>query len=315
MKNIRKIELKVGIVSFFATIFLILGIILGRGYKVSVSTQTIKFRFPNSGGLQISSPVVVNGVRRGAVSSIQNDNGSVLVTATIDNVDDLKKDAKAKITILEITGGKKIEIIPGTSSEPFDINSEIPGETSADFAVIVSELGEILKEAKHTLNQLDTTLTSANKILGDKNFIANTKEALENANQTLSVAREILETNQSNINQTLKTLKEITSTLRSDYSKYEPKINQLVSKLELISNQTESILNKGNTTLIKLDTTVTQINSLIYNIKYGENLANRLLYDKELAIKLDTTLINLSNFISTIQKYGVNVNLRLGTRP
>lgn len=315
MKNIRKIELKVGVVSFFATVLLILGFILGRGYKVSVSTQTIKLRFPNSGGLQISSPVVVNGVRRGAVSSIQNDNGSVLVTATIDNVEDLRKDAKAKITILEITGGKKIEIIPGISAEPFNVNYEIPGETAADFSVIVSELGDILKEAKHTLNQLDTTLTSANKILGDRTFISNTKAALENANQTLYIARELLESNQNNINQTLKTLKEITTLLRSDYSKYEPKFNQLVSKLEIISNQTESILTKGNTTIQKLDTTVTQINSLIYNIKYGENLANRLIYDKELALKLDTTLYNLSIFISTIQKYGVNVNLRLGTRP
>lgn len=315
MKNIKKIELKVGIVSFLATILLILGIILGRGYKVAVSTQTISLRFPNSGGLQVSSPVVVNGVRRGTVTSISNDKGSVLVTATIDNVDDLRKDAQAKITILEITGGKKIEIIPGKSNEPFDNTKEIPGETSADFAVIVSELGEILVEAKKTLNQLDTTLVSANKILGDKSFISNTKDALDNANKTLSIAREILETNQANINQTLKTLKEITTQLRSDYSKYEPKINKLVDKLNSISNQTESLLQTGNTTIIKLDTTATQINNLIYNIKYGDNLANRLLYDKELAIKLDTTLNNLSNFISLIQKYGVNVNLRLGTRP
>ncbi|MCX7908173.1 MAG: MlaD family protein [Ignavibacteria bacterium] len=315
MKNLKKIELKVGIVSFFATLFLILGIIFGRGYKVSVSTQTIKFRFPNSGGLQVSSPVVVNGVKRGVVSSIQNDNGTVLVTATIDNTDDFKKDVRAKITILEITGGKKIEIVPGNSPEPFDPRTEIPGETTADFAVIVSELGIILNEAKHTLNQLDTTLTSTNKILGDKNFISNTKEALQNANQTLSIAREILESNQSNINQTIKTLKEITSLLRSDYSKYEPKINNLVDKLEQISSQTENLLTKGNNTLQKLDTTVSSINFLLHDIKYGENLANRILYDKSLALKLDTTLVNLSNFINLIQKYGVNVNLRFGTRP
>jgi phospholipid/cholesterol/gamma-HCH transport system substrate-binding protein len=315
MKNIRKIELKVGVVSFFATILLILGIIFGRGYKVSVSTQTIKLRFPNSGGLQVSSPVVVNGVKRGTVSSIQNDNGSVLVVASIDNVEDFRKDVRAKITILEITGGKKVEIIPGTSSEPFDINQEIPGETAADFADIVSELGVILVEAKQTLNQLDTTLSSANKILGDKNFITNTKEALINANQTLLLAKEILEANQSSINQSLKNIRDLTTQLRSDYSKYEPKINQLVDKLEHISNQIETALSQGNITINKLDSTVTDINIILKEIKSGNNIANKLIFDKELANKLDTTISNLTTFLSIVQKYGVNVNLRLGTRP
>lgn len=315
MKNIKKIEFKVGIVSFFATIFLILGILLGRGYKVSVSTQTIKLRFPNSGGLQVSSPVVVNGVKRGAVSSIQNDNGSVLITASIDNVDDFRKDVKARITILEVTGGKKIEISPGKSTEPFDINSEILGETAPDFSDIVADLGYILQDAKQTLKRLDTTLTSANKLLGDKHFIVNTKEVIENANQTLTIAKEVLETNQTNINQTVKILREIIVQLRSDYAKYEPKLNRLVDKLDLITTQTQGILEKGSISIQRLDTALTQINQTLFEINNGENTMNKLLYDKQLASKLDSTLNNLSILINTIQKYGVNVNVRLGTRP
>ncbi|MEJ5287059.1 MAG: hypothetical protein CH6_3773 [Candidatus Kapaibacterium sp.] len=315
MKDIKKIELKVGIVSFFATILLILGIILGRGYKVSVSTQTIKLRFPNSGGLQVGSPVVVNGVKRGTVSTIENNDGTVLVTATIDNVDDFRKDVKARITILEVTGGKKVEISPGSSQEPFDITKEIPGETAADFSNIVSDLGIILLDAKETLKRLDTTLTSTNKLLSDKNFIANTKEAMENANQSLLIARQILELNQANINQTLKSLKDITSQLVKDYARYEPKINRLVDKLDSLSTQTSIILQNGKTTIKSLDTTLSEINQILFEIKNGENLANKLLYDRKLAQRIDSTITNISNFINTIQKYGVNVNLRLGTRP
>ncbi|MGB9912979.1 MAG: MlaD family protein [Candidatus Kapaibacteriota bacterium] len=315
MKNIKKIEFKVGIVSFFATVILIAGLILGRGYKVSVSTQTIKFRFPNSGGLQTSSPVVVNGVKRGTVSSIRNDNGSVFVTATIDNVDDFRKDVRAKITILEITGGKKIEISPGSSNQPFDINSEIPGETAPDFADIVADLGFILSDAKQTIKHLDSTLSYANKFLADKNFINTTKAAIENANQTLLSMRQIFEANHENINQTLRTIREITSQLRNDYSKYEPKVNRLVDKLEKISNETQIALDNGNLTIQRLDTTVSHLNQILNEIRNGRNLANKLIYDSELATKLDSTITNLSNFITIIQKYGVNVNLRIGTRP
>ncbi len=315
MENIKQIELKVGLVSVAGTLLLILGLIFGRGYKVSVSTQSIKFRFPNSGGLQVSSPVVVNGVKRGSVSSVVNDNGSVLVTATIDNTDDFRKDVRARITILEITGGKKIEIFPGTSPEKFDPNIEIQGETSADFADLVTQLGIILEKAKYTISQLDTTLTSTNKILADKNFTTNIRVAIDNANQTLSLTREILEQNQSGINQIIRNLKEISSSLRSDYTTYQPKIEKIITRLDEISTETTNLLESGNEIVGKIDTALAQLNNILNEIRNGDNLANKLIYDKEFSQKLDSTLKNVSELINFIQKYGVNVNLRLGTRP
>jgi len=315
MKNTKQIELKVGIVSVVGTILLVLGLILGRGYKVSVSTQTIKFRFPNSGGLQVSSPVVVNGVKRGTVTSVVNDNGSVLVTATIDNIDDIRKDVKARITILEITGGKKIEIFPGTSPEKFNPETEIQGETAADFADLVTQLGLILEQAKHTISQLDTTLTSTNKVLGNKNFATNLQLAVDNATQTLTITREILEQNQTNINQIVKNLKEILSELRNDYSIYEPKINKIVTRLDTISLQTTNLLENGSATVEKINRSLNQLNDILLEIREGDNLANKIIYNKEFAQRLDSTLRQVSELITFIQKNGVNVNLRLGTRP
>ncbi len=315
MKNIKQIELKVGLVSVAGTLLLIFGLIFGRGYKVSVSTQTIKFRFPNSGGLQVSSPVVVNGVKRGSVSSVVNDNGSVLVTATIDNTDDFRKDVRARITILEITGGKKIEVFPGSSQEKFDPQVEIQGETSADFADLVTQLGVILEKTKHTISQLDTTLTSTNKILADKNFTTNIRVAIDNANQTLVMTREILEQNQSGINQIIRNLKEISSSFRSDYATYEPKIDKIITRLDKISIETTNLIESGNGIVWKIDTALVQLNNILNEIRNGDNLANKLIYDKEFSQKLDSTLKNVSDLINFIQKYGVNVNLRIGTRP
>ena len=125
MKDTRSIEIKVGLVSILAVILFIIGITLGRGLYVSVNPVTVKIRFPNSGNIQISAPVFVNGVKRGAVASVRNDNGSVLVTADLDNVREFRRDVSARISILEITGGKKIEIFPGKSPEKYKIGDEI----------------------------------------------------------------------------------------------------------------------------------------------------------------------------------------------
>lgn len=315
MKDLKKVEIKVGIVSVVGTILLILGIIWGRGYRVSMSAQTIYLRFPNSAGLQISSPVVVNGVKRGVVSSVTNDKGSVLVVATVDNTDDFRKDTRARITILEITGGKKVEIFPGTSDEPFDPKQEIPGETTADFSDLVTYLGEISIKGKKLLSQLDTTLSSTNKLFGDRRFVQQTREAITNASDALRITREIMELNQSNINQTLKNLREITMALKKDYSKYEPQLDTLVRKLNDVSGKTSNLLDNARGSINMLDSALLQINGLLDEIRKGEGLANRLVYDKSLFIRLDTTLTNLSELISLIRYHGVNVNLRLGTRP
>lgn len=167
MNNQKKNELKVGLVSIAAIILLIIGITLGRGFSVSVSNQTIKFRFPNSGGIQLTSPVVINGVKRGSVSYIKNDKGSVLIEASIDDISDLHDDATAKITILEITGGKKIEINPGNASKNFDINKEIPGVTAADLSDLVTLGGEMVYDMKFLLKKLDTVSTTLTRMLRD----------------------------------------------------------------------------------------------------------------------------------------------------
>jgi phospholipid/cholesterol/gamma-HCH transport system substrate-binding protein len=239
----------------------------------------------------------------------------VLVTATIDNIDDLRKDVKARITILEITGGKKIEIFPGTSSEKFNPETEIQGETAADFADLVTQLGLILEQAKHTISQLDTTLTSTNKVLGNKDFATNLQLAVDNATQTLTITREILEQNQTNINQIVKNLKEILSELRNDYSIYEPKINRIVARLDTISLQTTNLLENGSATVEKINRSLNQLNDILLEIREGDNLANKIIYNKEFAQRLDSTLRQVSELITFIQKNGVNVNLRLGTRP
>ena len=89
---------------------------LGKGISFSPTQKSVAIRLATSGGIDAGSPVVVNGVRRGTVTQVSNDNGGVLVTATLDDVSDLKSDAQALVSILEITGGKKIELTPGSAA-------------------------------------------------------------------------------------------------------------------------------------------------------------------------------------------------------
>jgi phospholipid/cholesterol/gamma-HCH transport system substrate-binding protein len=109
---------------------LVIGIMLGKGISFSPTQKSVAIRLATSGGIDAGSPVVVNGVRRGTVTQVSNDNGGVLVTATLDDVSDLRSDAQALVSILEITGGKKIELTPGSAATALNPSAEIPINTT-----------------------------------------------------------------------------------------------------------------------------------------------------------------------------------------
>jgi len=315
MNNQKKNEIKVGLVSLVAIVLLIIGITLGRGYSVSVSTQTIKFRFPNSGGITLSSPVVVNGVKRGLVSYVKNDKGSVLIEATIDDITDLTKDASAKITILEITGGKKIELSPGFNNEKLNPKDEIPGFTAADLSDLVTMGGDMVGDLKILLKKLDTISGSITKMLDNGKFIAQVKQIVSNADIILSDARTVLEENKTGLNATLKNFRIISDDVKNLLKKDEPRLDSLLTKLDKTLNSGQSLVSRADVSLAQIDEILKDVKNITNEIKNGNGFVTKLLYDKGTAQKLDSTVLSLQELVSFIKANGVNVNVRLGTRP
>ncbi len=315
MVNQRRTEIKVGLVTLAALLILIIGISLARGCSVSINQRTVKFRFDRSGGLQVSNPIVVNGVHRGIVNIVKNDAGSVYIEGTIDFSDDVFDDASAKISILEITGGKKIELNPGRSGKKFDFEKEIPGKNSADIGDLVAFVGDLSTDAVILVHRMDTLMAKFNELLVDKKLGEKLNNIATNADIMLTDAKSMLAINKENINITLKNVRILTESLGKDYKKYEPRLDTLLTNL----TQT---LNEAKKTIVKADTSLTSINSILADAKNitneiitGRGTLSRLIYDPNLSAKMDSTITQLAILVKQIQDYGVNVNLRLGTRP
>jgi phospholipid/cholesterol/gamma-HCH transport system substrate-binding protein len=315
MSSQRSLEIKVGLVSLTAIIIFILGITFGRGYNVSVNQRKIKLRFENSGGIQQTQPVVINGVKRGIVEFVKNDNGSVLIEATIDDIRDLHKDVTAEISMQEITGGKKIEIHPGISLEPYDITKEIPGTTAADFSVLLSSAGKIAVSADTLINKIETLVNNVNNLFGEgtsKNeielIVSNTKEMVELLNIDLKQ-------NNGKINQIINNINELSSTLKKSVDKNEPKISSIIDQLDSAIKDFKSLSNQANHTLNGVDELVGGLKNYSDKIQNSNGTLSKLLFDKEFASRIDSTLTNLQELIQQIKKYGINANIRLGTRP
>ena len=315
MNNQRSTEIKVGIVSLLAIILFIVGISLGKGCNVSVNTSVIKFRFPTSGGILPTAPVLVNGVKRGTVLTVQNNNGTVFITASVDDITDFKKDVSAKIMILEITGGKKIEISPGISKFNFDINSEIPGTTAADLADIVALVGEMGNDGKILIKKLDTVATSASNLLSDKVFINNIYNTVNNASEITGSMNSLLKNNLNGIQTTLSNLKILTTDLKNAVQKNSPKIDTLITNIDQTLGDTRSLLKNTNSTITSTDALIKDLKQIAEEIKNGKGFAHTVISDENFNKKMDSTLTTLYELIKQLKEYGINTNIRLGTRP
>ncbi len=315
MINQRKTEIKVGIVSVLAILLFVIGMTLGRGCNVSVSQQYLNIRFPSSGGIQVSNPVVVNGVQRGRVVSINNDNGSVLIEISIDRIDDIYSDATATIKILEITGGKKIDINPGTSGEPFDPAKEMQGETSADIADLFLLFGQMSNELIAVVQRMDTLTAKMSMIVNRKGFSDNVYNIVKNTDEMVTNANQLLKQNLTNINTIISEIRTLVSTMSDDYKRYEPRLDTLINNLNIAVNSANRMMTEMDNSIESVNSVLDDVNSFTTEIKNGNGTISKLIYDKEFAAQLDSTVINLNALIEFIQRFGVNVNVRLGTRP
>lgn len=310
----RSTEIKVGVVSVLAIVLFVAGIMLGRGCSVGVN-HVLTFRFPNSGGIDVGSPVTVDGVKRGNVTSVENSNGEVLVKATISKIDDLHTDASAIISMLEITGGKKLSIEPGEASRQLDPSQVIPGRNAADIGDLMEIVGRLGDSADKVIRRVDTLAGTINAALADGQIVEDARQSVEKLNHLLTSANSLISNNRAALEQTIDDVQALASQLRRSVDKNAPAIDSIVAKLDIALTNANRTITSVDRIAGSADTLVGEVNGLIQDIKKGDGFVSKIIYDEQFSARLDSTVNKLKGFLDKIDEHGVNVNLRLGTRP
>ncbi|MCB0701167.1 MAG: MlaD family protein [Candidatus Kapaibacterium sp.] len=311
----KKKELIVGLVALAGIVMLIVGVMLGNSFSLSGHQKTIHFMFPSSGGIKPSSPVVVNGVERGSVTKIENKNDSVFVTALIDGTNDIYTDATARITILEITGGKKLEIFPGNSSQTIPADYIIRGKTAADLGDLIADVGEVSVDLKRIVRGLDTLIVNANGVLGDTVLMSDLRTTITNASEAMERINNMVAVNEVAINSSIANLSELSRELNSAVKEQKPNIERIITDMKQVSEKAVTLIDKVDNSWDDVSKITADVRKIIEDIQSNESLLNKLLYDKKLAQRLDSVMYNLGTFVEKIDQHGINVNVRLGTRP
>ncbi len=301
MKDERKTEIKVGLTVILA----LLGIfwVIGWAKNVSISSNRkhLSVRIAMVSGLSTGDLVSVNGVKKGFVEEILSEKSTVILRISLDGDVVLKKDAKISVDMLDLMGGKKVEIMQGSSNEDLDFAKVAEGEFSADVPEVMKTVGTMTKELPRMLLSLDSTLSMINKFLTEETSKQTIRTSLEELKQITLKVNDLLDKNGN----------QITALISNS--------NQLVSETKevLRDNKTElsSTLKHANELTQHANRLISEIDSIIVETKGKKNNMGKLLYDDSLTAQVKELTSSLQNMLKVLTDQlsgeGVNVKAKL----
>lgn len=301
MKDQRKTEIKVGL-TVLAAILIFLWI-FGWAKNISIrSTENIiKVSFQNVAGLEIGDPVTVNGFRKGYVNDMKVLPNEVIVEIALDNDVSLKKDARFSISMLDLMGGKKVEIYPGESSEVLDLTEIHHGIFLSDIPAVMSLLGSVQDDLVTVLKDVKVTLSSMNQYLTDEKFSFDIKQSLKNLNSLTAEINSLVQQNKDNIKVLTDNAILLTENSNQLIKTNEQNIHDLIKNMNEVANRSNQLLN--------------DVSRLTNETLQQQNNLGKILYDEEMMKDIKSSLRQVNELtsilIEQLKGKGINVDANI----
>lgn len=298
MRNERKTEIRVGLTVLVGILVFIWILGWAKNFSIRSNEHVIKVRFANVSGLEIGDQVTVNGMRKGYVKEMIVEPNNVLVELSVENDVQLKEDASFAISMLDLMGGKKVEVFPGTSSRVYDNSKISEGKFYADIPSVMSLFGSVQDDLVTVLRDVKISLHSMNNYLTDDKLNADVKKSLSNLSLLTEKLNAMISENRNDVRSLTQNAVELTETSNKILLTNKDNIDQLFIDLKSVFQ--------------KSDTLLTSLNSLTTETMNQQNNVGKLLYDENLIKDLKQTLKQVNELtsilIDQLKNDGVNVD-------
>jgi phospholipid/cholesterol/gamma-HCH transport system substrate-binding protein len=276
MKDQRKTEIKVGITVLLGVIICLWIFGWAKNFSLTPTENIVKVKFNNTSGLEIGDAVTVNGVRKGFVEDLKIEGENVIVTLKVDNNIQLKEDARFAISMLDLMGGKKVEISPGTSQNEIDYNKTQEGLFYADVPQVMSMVGSFQDDFTSTISDIKITLTSLNNYLTDQQLNQDIKSSMSNLSEVTKKLNTLIDENRTSLKQLTSNTAELTEEAKKFLETNKEKMNSSIDELRSVLKNTDSLIVKLSKFTDEMNAKQNNLGKIIYDEKIYEDLAQSL---------------------------------------
>ncbi len=299
MKDQRKTDIRVGLTVIVALLLLIWIIGWAKNFSLNSNREMVKVQFKNVAGLEVGDNVTVNGVRKGFVNEIEMKNDFVVVDLSLEPEVDLRNDAVFSVMMLDLMGGKKVEILPGISPEKLNLKQTQIGSFSADVPSVMTMIGKLENELPMMFKQVNQSLTSLNEYLADKNLQSDVKTAASNLVEISTQLKEVIAENRNQIKLLTSNSVQLTNEAKDFFANNKESLHTTITDVSALIKKTDSFISK--------------LDQIVVETKEQKNAAGKFLYDDKLVSDLKETLQNVKELVKILTEQlkneGVNVDL------
>ncbi|NOY76468.1 MAG: MCE family protein [Calditrichaeota bacterium] len=299
--NIKSPEVKVGAFVVLGLFILFFGIIWAKGYSFSANKYKIDILFNNASGLGEGDPVTVNGVRKGKVDRIILMKNQVLVEVLLNKDVQLFQDARASIEMLELMGGKRVEINPGSKRPPLDLKhlkSPLIGNYTPSIPELIGMAGQMTQETREILSLLKTSIQST---IGDSAAQYSFRKSVENIEKVSNELAQLVHKNKNQLQTSLDYLNASTKQLNDLVVAHKTDIDTTLTQFKQFS--------------IELNHFSNSLRSITLQIQNKKGTLAKLIYDEDMYNKFQRSASNLDSLSTSLRenlgKYLKGANFQL----
>ncbi len=283
MKDQRKTEIRVGVTVAVGIIIFIWILTWAKNCSLASKEKMLQVRFDNVSGLEIGDYAMVSGVRKGVVDDLQAVDNKVIVVLSMDKDVKLNKDAAFSIGMLDLMGGKKVDIYPGTSNEPLDFSEVQNGTFTPDIPAVMSMLGTAQQDITTLISDMKTSLNAINGYLTDETLNRDIRTTVSNLRSLTSQMNQLIIENRANFNKLASNSAELSEEANNFLKDNKEGMKASLEDFKSIMNKTDALVTKVNTFTDQIMNQQNNIGKLVYDKEVFENLQSSLKQLNELS--------------------------------
>ena len=291
-------EFKIGFFAIASIIALVFGVNYLKGINILNDNSDVYAVYENIGGLQVGSPVLVNGYKVGMVSNIDlltEQNQNLLVTISLDKEFDMAKNTVCKIVNQDLMGTKGIALILGDTDELVRSGDTLIGGIEATLQDEVNaQILPLKNKAEELIGSIDSLMMIVTAVLNKdtrdnlRNSLSSLDKTFELMSQTMVRVDSMVDINDDRIAKVVMNLESITSNLENSNGE----IKTILTNFATLSDS-----------LVKADiaTVLQNVSDITTKINNGEGSIGLFLKDDKIYANFEKSTRELASLLEDIK--------------
>jgi len=304
-------ELVVGGTILIALFILIAGVLWLKGAAITTKMVDYTILFPNVGTLQLGDPVMVNGVKKGKVQSIDLSGSKVAAVIKLEKDVTLTDSSRVTVQNIGLMGERMVGIQLSDKGQILYPNNKngsvvqyVNGYFDAGIAEAMGMLGTVLVEVQALLGNVSSIIDST---VGDTVFQRQFKTIMMRLDTVSNVTQHMLTDNRPALNRSIATLDKVTQDIDAVVQENKQHISTIAANGSDLSQRMIVIARKADSLTASVATMINRINN-------GEGTVGLFMKDGQFYYDLKKSVSDLDSLVKNIERDGLKLRIKLGFR-